>query len=570
MRYKYLWPAGLVLMLALLATILAVGLARRDLMAAGQLRFENELSAVREAVSSSLKTYGQVLKAGEGLFNATNAKVSRSQWAAFVRTLSIENDFPGIQGLGYAAVIPDGGGEQFQRAQRADGRADFTLYPPGDRESGTSIIFLEPEDDRNQRAIGYDMFSDPVRRKAMEAARDTGQPHMTGAVKLVQEEASDIQTGTLLYLPVFADGPEPTTVSERRQRLKGYVYGAFRMRDFFEQALAKHAPRALEMMDLRISDTNGKPTPTLLYDRGQSAPSGTESSVTTGTYKSTKELEVHGVRWQLEGRSSEAFDASLDKSRVQLILIGGLIISGLVTGVAASLAQARKQSALAADALQEEVTQRKAAQEQEQIANRELIHRVKNTLAVVSAISSQTARHSTTIEEFSSAFRERLHALARVHDMLRPNPAFSPELGQLIEQTIGPYRVEGETSVTLEGGSVEVPQNAAVLLSLLFNELATNATKYGAWSKPGGHVGIAWDKPVDGDTSSIEISWSERGGPPVVQPTKSGFGSNVIQFAIERGLNGKVERTFDPSGIRYRISFPSPKSHGAPMEGAPS
>src|SRR5690606_37578419 len=120
------------------------------------------------------------------------------------------------------------------------------------------------------------------------------------------------------------------------------------------------------------------------------------------------------------------------------------------------------------------------------------IHRVKNTLAVVSAIASQTVRYSSSLEEFGRAFRERLNSLARVQDLLRPNNSSTPDLAGLVREALRPYVSTGSHGLVIDGPTAPVARNDVVLLSLTLNELATNATKYGAWSVPDGKVTVSW------------------------------------------------------------------------------
>ena len=177
-------------------------------------------------------------------------------------------------------------------------------------------------------------------------------------------------------------------------------------------------------------------------------------------------------------------------------------------------------------------------------------------LAIVTAIASQTARYSPTVSDFNKSFRERLTALARVHDMLRPDPAHTPDLGSFCQEILAPYCAHREGALSAEGPTVLLTRNEAVLLSLLINEFATNATKYGAWSVPTGQVSLTWRQIESDDVTEVEIIWQERGGPLVKEPSRSGFGTNVMKFSIERGLRGRIATAFEASGIRHEVRFP--------------
>ena len=228
----------------------------------------------------------------------------------------------------------------------------------------------------------------------------------------------------------------------------------------------------------------------------------------------------------------------------------------MIAGNFASLAYASDRYSVAQHKLAAEVTERKRAQDEAQLANRELIHRVKNMLAIVTAIASQTARYSPTVSDFNKSFRERLSALARVHDMLRPDPAHTPDLRGFCQEILAPYCAHRADALSTDGPPVALTRNEAVLLSLVINELATNATKYGAWSVPNGQVSLTWRQIEGADAPEVAIIWQERGGPMVKEPSKSGFGTNVMKFSIERGLRGHISTSFVAAGIRHDVRFP--------------
>src|SRR6185312_15091500 len=156
------------------------------------------------------------LRGGVGLFAATDNQVTRAAWHTYVNTLAIDKNYPGIQGIGFAKQIKAQQLAAHVRAVRSEGFPDYQIKPGGDSEEYTSIIYLEPFDWRNQRAFGFDMFTEPVRREAMITARDTGAPSISGKVTLVQETDQGVQNGFLMYLPVYQGSVLPTTVEERK------------------------------------------------------------------------------------------------------------------------------------------------------------------------------------------------------------------------------------------------------------------------------------------------------------------------------------------------------------------
>lgn len=544
-KFRSLLPALIVLLVALMATGLSVWGQRNALIASERVRFAIEGDGVIDNVGDVMTAYVSVMKAGVGLFYASS-EVTAQEWRAFIAALELEQDFPGIQGIGFSEV---------QRKSAADGG---TL--PG--ESGdmeTSIRFLAPDNERNARAMGFDMYSEATRREAMARARDTGQPVITAAVTLVQETGDNPQPGVLIYMPLYRDGVLPPDAASRRRELRGFVYSAFRMTDLMSKSLAKRSPEMLRAMRLRVYDGPVAAPQQLLFDSFSllGADERRAEEVKRALFSTSQELQIAGRSWTAELISRPEFERKVDWTRLFVQLAGGIVISVLMAAIVAGLALARARSQEAAAKLSDEVEDRRRAQEQAHLANRELIHRVKNTLAIVNAIASQTARHTRNMNEFMRAFRERLSALGRVHDLLRPDRAGNPDFRGLLGDTLAAYKPDTEGSLLLDGPDVPVARDDAVLLSLFINELATNALKYGAWSVPRGRISIRWRLEKDADQGEhLVVVWKEQNGPLVAAPSHTGFGTNVMRFAVERSLGGTVTLNYPDTGAEHEIRLP--------------
>ena len=138
-------------------------------------RFEQRVANIQVSIERRMVEYEATLRGGLGLFNSSEF-VSRQEWRTYADSLQLDRYFPGIQGFGFTQVVPASELERHQARLRAEGFHDYAIRPPGSRDPYTAIIYLEPFNVRNRRAFGYDMFSEEVRRVAMERARDTGQP----------------------------------------------------------------------------------------------------------------------------------------------------------------------------------------------------------------------------------------------------------------------------------------------------------------------------------------------------------------------------------------------------------
>jgi two-component sensor histidine kinase/CHASE1-domain containing sensor protein len=554
-RIRAYAPTIVVLAISLSLASFFTWMARGDALARAEAAFKLEVRLARAAIVDVMRTYEQSLRAGAGLAEAAGP-LTRRDWSIFVRSLALPENFPGSQGLGYVRIVAADQIDTLVAEQRKDGLSGYAFRPLGRRPLYTAIVHLEPLDWRNEQALGFDMFSEPVRRAAMERARDTGDPSLSQRVTLMQETEDDQQPGTLLYMPFYTGGGRPDSVEARRERIAGWVYGVFRMRDFFSQSLRRHAPGALARLRLEIFDGDPADSGALLFDSLASSGQQPGSAVAPRSkFVENYALTVAGARWTLRASTLPGAEGLVDWRRPLSVFWVGLLCSGLLAAISGVLDYSRHRYALAERQLKDEVVERKRAEEAAQLANQELIHRVKNTLAVVTAIASQTGRHTATIEEFNRAFRSRLTGLARVQDLLNPNAAHEADLESFSRGLLAPYVGTRPDALTTDGPLVSLNHNEATLLSLVLNELATNATKYGAWSVPTGRVELGWRMSAGTDRRMI-VDWQERGGPPVEPPRTQGFGSSVMRVAIERGLRGSLTTDYDAGGIRYTMTVP--------------
>ena len=200
-----------------------------------------------------------------------------------------------------------------------------------------------------------------------------------------------------------------------------------------------------------------------------------------------------------------------------------------------------------------DITERRNAEERQRLLLDELNHRVKNTLASVQSIALQTRRSVASPSAFSETFIERIHALARAHDLLTESAWQGASLADVITRTLA-LQVDGEepSRVAAGGPAIRLGPNAAVTLNMAFHELATNALKYGALSAAAGRVDIAWR--VDGE--DLTLDWREAGGPPVNLPTLRGFGSRLIEQAMTRELGGEARLSFLRNGLWCHMRLP--------------
>lgn len=203
-----------------------------------------------------------------------------------------------------------------------------------------------------------------------------------------------------------------------------------------------------------------------------------------------------------------------------------------------------------------DITERKRFEEQQRLLMSELNHRVKNMLATVQAVMVQTLRRSSSLDVFGEAFSGRLQALAHAHDLLTLGKWEAAELMDLVGQIVAPYGAPEGPEIRAHGPSIALRPKAALTLTLVLHELATNAAKYGALSRTGGSVALEWDVENDTHGRELVMTWREAGGPGVEPPTAHGFGITLIERSIGYELDGSAEVRFDPGGVVCVMRLP--------------
>jgi len=296
-----------------------------------QSQVENELQEyfnfrVRQAVNLTeqrILAQEQVLRGGRGLF-AASEEVSREGFRKYVIQLRLEENFPGIQGVGYAKILsPSALDKHVSEVRKATGHTEYHVWPEDKRDFYTSIIYLEPFSGRNLRAFGYDMYSESTRRSAMEKARDSGNASLSGKVLLVQETNKAPQAGFLIYLPVYKNGAPQGTLEERRTNIIGWVYSPLRMDDL---ALGMYGERASDL-DIEIYDGENISPDTLMHD------SHDDHTYEHGALSSTNRIQVTDHIWTLKIHSLPGLELGFDNKSPLITAYIGLVLSLLFASV---------------------------------------------------------------------------------------------------------------------------------------------------------------------------------------------------------------------------------------------
>ncbi len=197
--------------------------------------------------------------------------------------------------------------------------------------------------------------------------------------------------------------------------------------------------------------------------------------------------------------------------------------------------------------------EREAADKLQKLILGELHHRIKNTLATVSAIASQSFRTATSIDHGQKAMEGRLLALGRAHDLLMQISWSSASLTHTLSGATEPYDSQGTRRFHFNGPDIRITSGAVIALAMTLNELCTNTIKFGALSNANGRVEIVWT--IDEEKQRMRLTWTERGGPSVQHPTRRSFGTRMMQ-SLGQQLNGAVQLNYDPTGFVYLLDVP--------------
>jgi PAS domain S-box-containing protein len=202
-----------------------------------------------------------------------------------------------------------------------------------------------------------------------------------------------------------------------------------------------------------------------------------------------------------------------------------------------------------------DATGHQESQARQQLMNREMAHRMKNTLAMVQAIVGQTLRRTRDPQQAVQSINQRLAALGHAHTALTRTRWGNASIMDVIEGAIAAHRTDA-ARIRLNGPKMDLGAKAVMAITLALHELSTNAAKYGALSNDGGTVAIDWSVAGGAADARFRLSWTERGGPPVSPPQQKGFGSRLVAEGIGADLRGEAALAFDPGGVRWTLDAP--------------
>ena len=489
-----------------------------------------------DRVVTRLQQHVVVLRAARGLFSATRGSIARDDFRRFLASVDIVTELSGVQGIGFARLIASEDTALAQDDIRRHYGLDLTVRPTTDQPWRTPIVLLEPENDRNRAALGFDMYADVTRRAAMDRANASGEAQMSGPVELVQEITADKQTGFLIYLP-FRDTSAPAQAAGTLP-VSGFVYAPFRGGDLIRAALSSGP--ALPVV-LRVSDS-GAPGMSLFDTSAEAGPRPLHYS---------RSLPVLGRQWVFEVWS----DASGEMGRVGYRTSLLLLLVSLLFAIAAASAVAARQN----EAAQARAVAAAAAREADYRALllQEMKHRIKNHIARIQSIARQSARGATDVKAFTAAFDARLQAMSAAQEVLAGTALAQADLRAILVKELQQSLDAAQVDHLVDGPTVRLDERQAHAVALVVHELVTNAMKYGGLSTVGQGIHIGWTVKTEDGVPKVDLRWEER--VPINEAPSSigtGFGSRLIEASLRGELNGTLSRDFRPEGLVINISFP--------------
>jgi len=378
------WARGATRGAAWLALAVSLGLTfaawrfadahERDVARAALNERANQLAA---RLSARMLAYEQLLRGAAGLFSI-GQPVGRDEWRTFVGTIGLST-LPGIEGMGWAQRVPAAELGAHVEAMRRQGLADYRIHPPARADVHGPVTFLEPASERNRRAMGFDMFGEPVRRAAMQAARDSGRPSLTARVVLVQDGDAARRPGFLAYLPIYRPGAPTDDVEARRAALVGWVYAAFLAQDFVEGALGGGwGDLGFELRDAR---EGGEPI----------AAAGAAPRPESETLRTT--LRMVDRDWELVAWPASGPDAAARRGS-SWVALGGIVGSLLIFGIVRTLGSTRGRAVAIADRMTVALRQ----------ANESLEARVRERTASLRDTNDRLATVNEKLRSVNAAF----------------------------------------------------------------------------------------------------------------------------------------------------------------------
>lgn len=493
---------------------------------------EQGLNRIREQTSRHLL----LLAATAAHFESAQGWISARDFRTYVDHLALPERAPGSVGLGYLVFADRSQLPELAAAYAANNGAPLELWPDTNAPRMAVAVLFEAVEGQTARASGFDSYSEPDRREAINRAIAEGEPSATGPLAPVRGSGKG-PLSIVVYLPVHgplfgieAHGHEGPPA--------GFVSAVFRASAFIDAAFERAAPPA----HIVVADS-GEPNLPLGQVGSPADPRFGDAFVVRD------ELEFGGRTWVVTARPSVEFRAP---SAAPFALALAVLSVLLACAVAATLReQARAHAATEALAT---TSQRNL--EEKDLMLQEMKHRIKNAIGRILAMARQTASNSGDMGAFLQSFTQRLQAMSNAQDVLTRSRYLRADLGELLRQELAQVFGHGFDDGRLSGPPIELDERSAQALGLTIHELATNTLKYSGGAPD---IDVSWHagpSPGPSGTEELVLRWEERATVPVAPPDRTGFGTRLIDMNIRHELGGEIERVYAETGLRVTLTIP--------------
>jgi CHASE1-domain containing sensor protein len=530
-----------ILPVAVLVGVAAVGIAMTLFVnaaahRASQSRFELVATEAANRLAQRIDQHILLLKVTAADMMTSTRPLDRSDYKSFFEAVDVPNNYPGVLGIGFALITDKGKEKLAEDLLKINYGINRQIWPEQGKVFRTPIVLLEPQNERNAAAMGFDMFSQDNRAETMRHAMTAFEPTASPPVELVQEiKAESKQAGVLVYVPVKLAAIAGQYSSETLAQ--GFVYAPFRAGDLHTAAWSgADLQAAYQTVDLA---SGGK----ILAQSEDYV-----RLARTSALHSTQQITVAGRVWEIDFVANGSFQSG--NWQLGTLLLG--IVSLLL---AAALAVSARSQMLSLETAEKLAVVSQQASSEKDLMLQEMKHRIKNSIARVLAIARQTSSSSSSMEEFNKSFFARLQSMASAQELLTRSQWEKAELRTLVcselEQVLG----DGFAASRVSGPAVLLNERATQALGLTFHEMATNALKYGDLEGIQNGLGVNWQIIKTSGESRLVLEWlePETSWKP---DQKNGFGSRLMTMSIERELGGTIEKSTDGSGLVIKLTMP--------------
>jgi signal transduction histidine kinase/CheY-like chemotaxis protein len=542
-----------VLVVALSVTALGTVFVERVVSERDRMRFDDGIAMHLRDIEQRAHTYIDALHAAAALV-ALKPNLSRDDFRYFVERLEPSHRYPDIQGIGWVPRVDATAKDDFVRATQIEGRREFRIWPESNRSTHYPVLYLEPETDPHQ--VGYDLASDAERLATLEVAASVGVAVASGKLRLAN--GSD---GFIVFMPVYSGPVVPSTVDERLRQLRGFAFSPFRARELFKSTFANRK----HLIAVAVYDGEAVAADRLYYDDQH------EQRAAGSVLEARRRIAVAGRTWTLVFAPTKEFGARSQSHLVPFVLLGGLVLSLLLTGITWSETRARAAAERATHELQQsrEALRRANAAKDEFLAM--LGHELRNPIGALAntvRVMRMTAPDDPVLHRsLDVAARQVRHQTRLVDDLLDVSRMSTGkirlqkqklDLHEVVKSAVADARARvaehglelsfrrGSRPLTVVGDPVRLGQ--------IFTNLLNNAIKY---TPAGGRIEVAAEADPAGGQATVRV-----------RDTGSGIEPHALEriFDLFAQAENAKERAQGGLGIGLTLARQLVELHGGRIE----